>query len=338
MRKLASIQKIEEVQPIEGADQIEKARVLGWWVVIKKGQFKAGDLAIYFEIDSLLPVTSQFEFLSKGQKPKQTITDDGKLVEGWRLKTIRLRGQVSQGLLKPLSDFPEITATEPGIDLTDTIGVYKFDPPLPASISGESKGYIPGFIPKTDEERIQSIPELLEKLRGKRLYITSKLDGTSTTIFKYENEFNVCGRTLNYIEDDKNVMWRIANHYNLKEKLPDGFAIQGECIGESIQDNRQRIKGQDIYVFYVIDIAKAEYLGLEEMKRFVAELGMKTVPIIDDNFILDHTVDQLLKMANGPSPLNPSVPQEGIVFRLYNSTKKVSFKSISNEYLIKYGV
>lgn len=338
MRKLASIQKIEEVQSIEGADQIEKARVLGWWVVIKKNQFKVGDLAIYFEIDSLLPVTSQFEFLSKGQKPKQTITDDGKLVEGWRLKTIRLRGQVSQGLLTPLSDFPEITATETGTDLTNTIGVYKFDPPLPASISGESKGYIPGFIPKTDEERIQSIPDLLDKLRSKRFYITSKLDGTSTTIFKYENDFNVCGRTLNYIEDDKNVMWRIANQYNLKEKLPDGFAIQGECIGESIQDNRQRIKGQEIYVFYVIDIAKAEYLGLDDMKRFVADLGMKTVPIIDENFILDHTVDQLLQMANGPCPINSSVPQEGIVFRLYNSTKKVTFKAISNEYLIKYGL
>jgi hypothetical protein len=99
-------------------------------------------------------------------------------------------------------------------------------------------------------------------------------------IFKYENDFNVCGRTLNYIEDDKNVMWRIANCYNLKEKLPDGFAIQGECIGESIQDYRQRIKRQDIYVFYVIDIAKAEYLGLDDMKRFVADLGMKTLLLI----------------------------------------------------------
>ena len=184
----------------------------------------------------------------------------------------------------------------------------------------------------------QSMPDFLERYRGQRFYRTVKLDGSSCTCFKYEGEFNVCGRTLNYIESEKNTMWVISNRRNLKEKLPDGFAIQTECAGEGIQKNRHVLKGQDLYVFYVYDIQKGEYLRLDDMISFVKDIGMKTVPILDDDFILDHTVDQLMEMANGPCPFNPSVPREGLVYRLYDSTRKITFKTISNDYLLKYGL
>ena len=338
MRKLASIQRIEEITPIEGADLIERARVLGWDLVVKKDQFKVGDSCIYYEIDSLLPPAQQYEFLAKGSKLKKSILEDGIIVEGYRLKTVKRLDQISQGLALPLSEFPFIQDTEIGTDLTEKLGVHKFEPPLPACISGEAKGYFPGFIPKTDEERIQGIPDFLEKCRGKRFYKTTKLDGTSCTIYKYENELNVCGRTLNYRESGNNTMWSIANRYQLKDKLPNGFGIQSECAGEGIQKNRHVLKGQDLYIFYVFDIEKHEYLKLDDMILFVKDLGMKTVPIMDDNFILNHTVDELMAMADGPCPLNPSVLREGIVYRLYDSTKKISFKTISNEYLLKYGL
>lgn len=338
MRKLASIQKIEEVAPIEGADMIERVRVLGWDVVAKKDQFKPGDLCIYYEIDSLLPEQPQYSFLEKGNKLKESILENGQIVKGWRLKTVKLRGQLSQGLVLPLSDFPFLPTIILGHDLSADLQVYKFDPPLPACLAGEAKGIFPGFIPKTDEERIQSMPEFIDRYRGQRFYRTVKLDGSSCTCFKYEGEFNVCGRTLNYIESEKNTMWVISNRRNLKEKLPDGFAIQTECAGEGIQKNRHVLKGQDLYVFYVYDIQKGEYLRLDDMISFVKDIGMKTVPILDDNFILDHTVDQLMEMANGPCPLNPSVPREGLVYRLYDSTKKITFKTISNDYLLKYGL
>jgi len=338
MRKLASVQVVEEVAPIEGADMIEKIRIKGWWVVTKKDQFKVGDPCIYYEIDSLLPDIPQYSFLSKGNKIKKTILDNGVVVEGWRLKTVRLRGQVSQGLALPLSDFPFLPTTIVGTDLSADLQVYKFDPPLPASLAGEAKGLFPGYVPKTDEDRIQGMPEMLEKYRGQRFYRTSKIDGTSCTVLKYDNELNVCGRKLNYIESPNNTMWRLAIKYNLKEKLPNNFAIQSECAGEGIQKNRHVLKGIDLYAFYVFDIEKNQYLKLNDMIHFVKDLGMKTVPIIEDNFILNHTMDEILALANAPCPFNPNVPQEGTVFRLYDSTEKISFKAISNEYLLKYGL
>ena len=339
MRKLASIQKIEEVAPIEGADLIEKVRVLGWWVVVKKDyNFKPGDLCVYFEIDSLLPDIPQFSFLAKGSKLKKSVIEDGTVVEGYRLKTVKLRGQLSQGLVLPLSEFPFLPTTILGHDLTADFKVYKYDPPLPACLSGEARGHLPGFIPKTDEDRIQSFPDLLEQFKGHRFYVTVKMDGTSCTCYKMEDDFGVCGRTLNFIESNNNTFWNIAHRYNLRDKLPNGFAIQAECCGEGIQKNRHVLKGQDLYIFYVYNILQGEYLKLDDMTSFAKDLGMKTVPILNDNFVLDHTVDELMALADGPFPYNPSVPREGLVYRLYDCSSKITFKTISNEYLLKYGL
>jgi RNA ligase (TIGR02306 family) len=257
---------------------------------------------------------------------------------GYRLKTLKKRGELSQGLVLPLSEFPEITSTEIESDLTELLSIYKFDPPLPASLSGEAKGSFPGFLSKTDEERIQNIPDMLERYKGHRFYITSKIDGTSCTCFKFDNDFNVCGRNLNLRETPNNTMWRLANKYDLKNRLPNGYAIQAECAGEGIQSNRQKLKGQDLFIFYVINIGTGEYLQLNDMLLFAKDIGIKTVPVIDDNFIMNHTMEDLLKMADSPSPFSLDLPQEGMVLRLYESLSKVSFKVISNEYLIKYGI
>jgi RNA ligase (TIGR02306 family) len=339
MRKLVSIQKVEEVAPITGADSIEKVRILGWWVVVKKeSQFKPGDLCVFFEVDSLLPDYPQYSFLGRGQKLKESIVGDGDVIKGWRLKTVKLRNQISQGLVLPLTDFPTLLSMEIGQDITDILQVNKYDPPLPACLSGEALGYLPGFIPKTDEDRIQGMPEILEKYRGQRFYRTTKLDGSSSTCFKYENELGVCGRAINFKESDKNSFWRLARKYNLMDKLPNGYAIQSECAGEGVQGNRHILKGQDLYIFYVYDIEKAQYLKLDDMLLFAKDLEMKTVPVMDDNFILDHTMDELMALADGPCPYNPSVLREGIVYRLYDSTEKITFKTISNEYLLQYGL
>jgi RNA ligase (TIGR02306 family) len=337
IRKLASIQRVEEIQPIEGADNIEKIRIQGWWCVSKKGEFKISDLCLYLEIDSLLPNIPQFSFLSKGNTLKKSIIENGKEVEGFRLKTVKLRGQLSQGLALPLSSFPEINTQKIGTDVTQQLGVYKYDPPIPVYLSGEIKGAFPGIIPKTDEERVQNCTDLLEKYKGQRFYLSSKVDGTSSTFYKH-GEFGVCGHNVEFKENDKTVFWRLVKQYDLKNKFPDGFAIQAETAGEGIQGNRLKLKGIDLYVFYVFDIKKWQYLKLDDMKLFVKELGLKTVPILDENFILNHTCDEILKMADKFSPLNLQCLQEGIVFRLYDSLEKISFKAISNEYLLKWGL
>jgi hypothetical protein len=141
-----------------------------------------------------------------------------------------------------------------------------------------------------------------------------------------------------YAENDKTIFWKLAREYNLSEKMIDGYAIQAETAGEGIESNRLKLKGVDLYVFYVIEINTWKYLKLEDMKLFVKDLGLKTVPIVDDNFILNHSVDQLLELADGPSYLNESELREGYVYRLYDSTEKITFKTVSNKYLIKHGL
>jgi RNA ligase (TIGR02306 family) len=340
MRRLATIKKIAEVAPIEGADAIEKVRVDGWWCVAKKGEFKAGDLCCYMEIDSLLPIRPEFAFMAKNGTKKSII--DGVAVEGYRLRTVKLRGQISQGLAMPLNAFAEFAerpdAYHINDEVTDILGIHKYDPPIPACISGEAKGDFPGFIPKSDEERIQNSLDMLEQNRGKIFTITEKVDGSSTTIFKFNHEFGLCSRNLEMKESDKNTMWRLAKQYDLPDKLPDGWAIQGECCGEGIQKNPLKLNGQEIFVFYVFAIEKREYLLLKDALEFVKSLGMKHVPVVDDNFALDCSVENVIEMANGKSLLNPNVAREGIVFRLNEAGPKVSFKSVSNQYLLKNDV
>jgi len=340
MRKLATIQKIEDVHSIENADSIEKVRIKGWWVVVKKDQFKINDKCVYFEIDSLLPNIPQFSFLAKGQTLKKSIIEHNKEIEGYRLKTVCLRKQISQGLAMPFSEFQPNNFESLNIDtdVSEILNVHKYEMPIPVHLSGEVKGAYPGIIPRTDEERIQNCIPLLEQYKGRIFYATSKIDGTSSTFYKYENKLGVCGHNMEFKENDKTIFWRLARQYDLKNKLPNNFAIQAETAGEGIQNNRLKLKGIDLFAFYVFDIVNQQYLILDDMKIFIKDLGLKTVPIVYDNFILNHTCEELLKLANVPSLLNPNLPQEGLVFRLNDSKEKISFKVISNDYLIKYGL
>lgn len=337
MRKLATIENIEEVLPIEGADNICLVKVRGWKCVALKTDFKQGDICVYHEVDSFLPVLPRYDFLAKGSSPKKMIVEGIEKL-GYRLKTARKLGQLSQGLAMPLSVFPECVGRTVGEDVTEALGIRLYEAPVPACLAGEVRGAFPGYIPKTDEERIQNLLEDLPFCQEKSFYVSVKIDGSSMTCFKYQGDFGVCSRNLDLKETEKNSFWKVANKYDLRNKLPEGYAIQGECAGEGINDNRHKLKGQDVYVFYVFDIEKSRYLELEEMEEFCSKLGLKTVPILHRDLVLNHTLEDLLKMADGPCPLNTNVLREGIVFRMKGTDRKVSFKAVSNEYLIKYGV
>jgi len=158
-RKLASIRKVKEVRPIKNADAIELAIVDGWQCVIKKGEFKAGDIGIYFEIDSFLPLEPEYSFLEKCCKKKMGNE------EGYRLKTVKMRGELSQGLMLPyhvLERFlkkDEEMQFEVGTDVTELLGVKKYEAPIPANLKGDTRGTFPSFIKKTDQERIQNLWE-----------------------------------------------------------------------------------------------------------------------------------------------------------------------------------
>ncbi len=361
-RKLATIQKIAEVQPIENADAIEKVKVKDWWCVTRKDEFKVGDLCVYFEIDSLLPVNNPaFEFLAKATKPKNVIIDGKEHVGyGYRLKTIKLRGQISQGLALQLSVFPVLSPYAPihdmddvipnidqypiSADISEELGIVKYELPIPAHLSGKVKGAFPGFIPKTDEERVQNLGEVIDKLQGETFYITEKLDGSSATFYKKDGEFGVCSRNLELIDTPENTLWGIARRYNLANIIADGYVIQGEIIGEGIQKNSLKQSKQDIYVFNVYNINELRYLDFEEFVDFCDKSNLKTVPIVEKEYILDADVNGLLNYAEGKSRLNSNVEREGIVLRPLKEKQveidgiltRLSFKAISNKYLLKH--
>jgi len=355
MRKLATIQKILKLEPIEGADQIEKATVLGWHLVVKKGEFKEGDLCVYLEVDSLLPQIPEFEFLARGSSPKKSFID-GKEYVGHRLKTIRLRKQVSQGLAMPLSilegkKYPKDTRKKPeydskeGTDVTALLGVVKWEPAIPANLSGQVKGFFPGFIPKTDETRIQAEPKVLKRYQKENFYVTEKVDGTSCTIFVKNGELNVCSRNLNLKEDKNNTYWKVVRELELQEKLEkigSHIALQGELVGENIQKNRLKITGHKILFFNAYDMVKKKYLNFKEFTNICKELDIETVPIVAYEQKLLPSVDKMVEWATTKSFLNENVLAEGLVFRSMKEMTdpdlgRLSFKVINPEFLLKYG-
>ena len=169
MRKLASIQTVNALEPILNADAIERMRILGWWVVVKKGEFRPGDKVVYCEIDSLLPERPEFEFLRASSfKLAQTDASGATVLPaGFHIKTVKLRRQVSQGICFPLSILPEGATLDEGADVTEQLGVRKWEPPVPVGMGGRVKGGFPGFLPKTDETRVQVLEPVLERHRGK---------------------------------------------------------------------------------------------------------------------------------------------------------------------------
>ena len=330
-RKLATIRKIDEIRPIEGADAIEAAVVGGWTVVVKKGEFKAGDLAIYLEIDSWVP-HELAPFLSKGQEPREY---NG--VRGERLRTVKLRGQVSQGLLLPVN----LTFwRDEGTDVSESLGIQKWEAPIPAQLAGDVEGVFPAVIPKTDQERIQNLTEQLREWQGNTDFhweVTEKLDGSSMTVFVHGDREGVCSRNWALKETAGNTLWKVARRERLIEKLRDNgrnLALQGELIGEDIQGNAYKIVGQDFFVFDIYDIDRGEYLTPLERRLFCDVHGVKHVPVIAKETVIQEYVTGLLAMADGASMLNPKTAREGLVFKC-NTFGGPSFKAISNRWLLK---
>ena len=339
-RKLASIRKISDLSPIEGADKIELATIDGWKVVVAKDvNHKVGDLIVYCEVDSFLPIEPEFEFLRKSSYKKMS---DGN--EGFRLKTIKLRGQISQGLILPLKDaYVVFKRNTPnidmdwfeGLDVTEMLNIIKYEPPIPAQLSGMVKGNFPSFLKKTDEERVQNLSKEFESYRNEQFYVTEKLDGSSVTYYVKDEVFGVCSRNLDLLEDENNSMWKFASETGLRDrmvKLGKNIAIQGEIIGEGIQGNPYQRIGQTVKIFNGFDIDKYDYLSLDELLGLVKTLEVKTVPILDLDFTLPKTIDELLLMAEGKSVLNLKTEREGLVIRSHD--RKISFKVISNKFLL----
>jgi RNA ligase (TIGR02306 family) len=351
-RKLASVQRIREIRPIEGADAIELAIINSWQVVVAKNVgHKVDDFVVYCEIDSFLPIREEFEVLRNSSHKK--MGDQ----EGFRLKTIKLRGEVSQGLVVPIHVLPLLEMAHEGQDVTEMLGIVKYEPPVPAQLAGKAKGYFPGFIRKTDEERVQNLTKEYEEwifTSAHKFYVSEKLDGSSSTFYVRDGEFGVCSRNLELADpgefipgtvmcDDgverpkqENTFWKVAREMDIKKKLLSthrNICVQGELIGEGIQKNPYKIKGHTVRFYNAFDIDKQERLSIREFLYLMEILGFETVPILSHDFQLPQTIEELLKSAEAKSVLNESTEREGIVIRSWDMS--ISFKAISNKFLMK---
>lgn len=321
---LASIQKINKVSEILGADKIDCVQILGWDCVVKKGEFKLGDLCVYIEPDTIIPK----KFLDSSCETDEKI----------RLKVIKMKGQISQGLVLPISNFLELFGfTNEGDDVADLLNITKYEKQIPANMQGDIKGNFPYFIPKTDEIRIQSEPELLEKLIPP-FYITIKLDGTSGTYYKFNQIFGVCSRNME-LKEGENVYWRMAEKYKIKDWLPEGFAIQGEICGPGIQGNKLGLIECDLFAFNFYDIESRKYI----VPNFIASKetrgqdyfrNIQLVPAIVSYAMLKPSLEELIKISESVKYEN-NTPAEGIVVRSID--QKVSFKVINTKFCLKYG-
>lgn len=339
MRKLASIRKIASLDSIPNADAIEKATIDGWEVVVKKGEFSVGDKCCYIEIDSVVPSDNPaFEFL-EGRK--------------YRVRTIKLRKQVSQGIAFPLEalgieDLPE------GTDLTERLKIKKYDPELQKEnlMLGDArkkknpvhklllryawyrklwakKKAWPAEVEKTDEERIQNIPSILRRENRRAFYETEKLDGQSATFFYLrqpwfwkvsKKEFGVCSRNIWLKTKHPCNYWDIAEKFDIQNKLKSygkEVIIQGEIVGPGIQKNKYGLTELDFYVFNVYNKETDEWYGRHGIEAVCSALGLKMVPVIGQGPLEElagSTVQEVVEHVKGNSTL-AKVKREGSVFR-----------------------
>lgn len=357
MRKLATVRRISELLPIEGADAIELARIDGWQCVAKKGEFAQGDLCVYFEIDSFLPAVERFEFLRKSSFKRMGEQ------EGFRIKTIKLRGQLSQGLALPInlffddfvgSDYDEGQELSEffyeGNDITDFLGVVKYEPPVPTQLSGQISGNFPGFLCKTEQERCQNlVSDIFVRNRDALYEVTMKMDGTSFTAFRYEDDSGVCGRNWRLKVDSSNSTNSLVRMYldsGLEEvllKYGKNIAVQGELMGPGIQSNRESLPAHTLFIFDIYDINAGTHVDPDTRYQILDDLYalgldrklVKHTPVMYISATLASlgitNVHELLKFSEGPSITHPI--REGFVYKRMDG--KFSFKAISNLYLLK---
>ena len=339
-RKLASVQKIDNIAEIKKMKNIECAKVLGYNVGVQKNQFKIGDKIIFFEVDSKLPVDEKWSKFLENNNFEVKAKKFGKLI--------------SQGLILPLSILDEHSEKidknnlEIGCDLTKILKVTKFNNDADLPLKSEkikkedfNEKFPIHLIEKTDEERIQSVPDFIEKFKGKNFYSSLKYDGTSGTyvIDPKTNIFYICSRNLNRPYDKKDIYSQIADKYDIKNKLIKNecrYAIQGEIYGKGIQKNPFKINEIKIAVFTIRDIIKNKYLDFEELKETCKILDLPMVEVIEEG-IFNYTIEELIEKSKGDYP-NTNHKREGLVYRIKENwndgNERFSFKVINNEYII----
>lgn len=354
MRKLVTKRIIDSISPIENADAIETAHVGGWQVVVKKGEMQRGDTAVYFEIDSALPVDDERYSFLKDRCLKRFTANSGETVdECIRVKTIKLRGCLSQGLLLPVIQFPELSDIPMEEDCSEVLRVRHYDELSNMysgnATAGNQKGSFPCFIPKTDEERIQNLPAYFTTMKDVEFEVSEKVDGSSMTVFyapvlRPESPFGVCSRNFELMLDDESSAFvRMAKAYRLDVILHESFlyddkelALQGELNGPGINGNRDKSKELTFKVFRIYNITDQKFITPEQRINWCDAYLVPHVKVLQRHFkpfAEFKDMDELLKYSDGLT--DNGNPREGLVYKEEDASNPITFKAVSNAYLIK---
>jgi RNA ligase (TIGR02306 family) len=318
----AFIGKIKEFTTIEKADNLITATaVIGehgiWRGVVKKGEFEVRGRCVVILQDSILPDKPEYEFMRR---------------MNFRVKMCRFRGAPSECLILPCE-----LAGDIGDDVSEILGVTKYEKPVHVSLGGQVRGNFPThLIPKTDEPNFQSVPGMIEILKEKAYYATIKVDGSSATFLRCQERFHVCSRNLDLAEGEGNVLWSLAKKYKLEEKIPIGFGIQAEVFGPKIQGNPLGSASADLRVFNLYSITEHKYLGLEALHDFCLQHDLPMVPISRQGILPSEITSDILQLWADIKYPNGSAA-EGIVVRPIEEMttpqgNRLSFKVINLNY------
>jgi RNA ligase (TIGR02306 family) len=302
--KLAVIEQITELIPIEGADRIELAKIQGWKSVVKKGTYNIGDTIVFVPIDTIIHYKEWNSFLWSEDK------DTDKPV---RIKTKKLRNTVSQGVIFPTSIIPVEQQWNLGDDVASFIGVEKYEVHLPPQLAGRVKGNFPSHVlSKTDEDNLLSNIKVLEEIKNCKIVVVSlKMDGSSGTLIK-DNEGNitVCSRSIN-LEEGDNAFWNVVKKYDLHNKIPNNTAIQFEVCGPGIQSNKAGLKELNYYLFNYKDLNSDRYIDTAEISEYNKA---ERIAVFYEDDVKNLNIDYLQELANKQKYQNGN-PAEGIVIR-----------------------
>jgi len=367
MRKLATLQTVDKITPIDGADRIVVAQILGWQAIIQKDEFKVGDTVIYCEVDSILPERKEFEFLRKCCYSSKW--------KGFRIRTIKLRGIISQGIVFSTDILPNKKKLIIDTDVTKLLDIRKWEKIAPATkeqppkrlwkrikweikklfrknTTKQQRLFPQELISKTDEPRVQNLTKKLPNYKDVLMYTTEKVEGQSATYGIIGSKFYVCSRNRHLIKQNTSNWWDIAIVYNIKERLLEikklldiNIVIQGEIIGPGIQGNLYELNTKQLRIFNIYDRDQKTYISpVTQTKLWIKCLELlqiEAVPLLDTN-VKYKTVEEWIEYSKGISKINSKKLREGVVIRsvTHSPTNAIgnmfSFKAINPEYLLKY--
>jgi len=394
-RELATIQKISNVQSISGYDKIDLYQIKGWQVIAGKGEFKIGELVVFIEPDTILPERPEFEFLRKrcwnsvyGGFRIRVMKLGGIYSQGIIFPLSILNKPKKLNLFKWLILFNKKTIFQENQDMTSPLGIIRYDEEEKEQLRYEKrhpqkkyfgfrkilfklglighkkrkrtkKSYFPSFFPKSDEIRLNSIPEILDCIKEKEIYISEKIDGCSSSFYYKDGEFGVCTRNMKIGRNANvgligSVHWACVDKYDIENKLSSycknnnkNIVLQGEIIAPSVQGNKYQKTEPELYLYQIYDINKQNFINYPEFIIITKDLGIPTVPILfkgNERDLNLNSVEDWIKYSIGKSIINLSIEREGIVIRTVKEEKspglktinsRISFKVINPEFLLK---